>query len=430
MWNLHQSYRKRGLRSWVAVRTKDTQDPDVLEIPKDEDQSHIAKAFLGLSHQLRKWEQGYRGAYRLRQFLQWLGEPHRQWDLWRGIEDFHYPGTWRIFDLLPQPPDILHAHNLHRKYFDLCALPWLSRNAPLTITLHDAWLLSGHCAYFLNCERWKTGCGRCPDLTLYPSIRRDATAYNWKRKQRIYTQSRLYVVTPSRWLMQKVEQSMLLPGIKLARVIPNGVDLITFCPGDQAQARNELGISPDAKVLIFSAAGILKNPYKDYLTLNSTIRLLASQWLSGQPLVFLAVGEDAPPEQVGPVEIRFVPYQSNPRDLARYYQAADIYIHAALADNFPTTILEALACGKPVVATSVGGIPEQIQEGYTGFLIPPKDPQAMAERIFQLLQDDSRRLAMSRNAARDAQQRFDLNRQVDNYLDWYQEIAENWSSTL
>jgi len=66
-------------------------------------------------------------------------------------------------------------------------------------------------------------------------------------------------------------------------------------------------------------------------------------------------------ERIGQAEVKFVPYQSSPEDVAKYYQIADVYVHAARADTFPNTVLEALACGAPVVATAVGGIPEQIK---------------------------------------------------------------------
>src|SRR5204862_2786030 len=112
-----------------------------------------------------------------------------------------------------------------------------SHQVPLVLTLHDGWLLSGHCAHSLDCERWTIGCGHCPDLTLDPAIRRDATAYNWRRKHELFKNSRLYIATPSRWLMQKVERSMLATYVLGARIIPNGVDLPIFHPADQQAAR-------------------------------------------------------------------------------------------------------------------------------------------------------------------------------------------------
>ena len=105
----------------------------------------------------------------------------------------------------------------------------------------------------------------------------------------------------------------------------------------------------------------------------------------------------------------------------RYYQAADLYLHPTRSDTFPTTILEALACGIPVVASAVGGIPEQIIEGKTGFLVPSGDAPVMARRIMQLLEDDAYRQQIGRQAADDAARRFGLELMVKEYLQVFHE---------
>jgi glycosyltransferase involved in cell wall biosynthesis len=114
------------------------------------------------------------------------------------------------------------------------------------------------------------------------------------------------------------------------------------------------------------------------------------------------------------------------RMVARYYQAADLYIHAARADTFPNTILEALACGIPVIATAVGGIPEQIHEGKTGFLTPLGDASAMAGAIWRLLEDPDLRKKMGDAAIREVNEKFSLDLQVKRFLSWYEEIISNW----
>ena len=256
--------------------------------------------------------------------------------------------------------NIVHCHNLHGGYFDLRVLPRLSREVPVVATLHDAWLLSGHCAHSFDCERWRSGCGHCPDLSIYPPLKHDGTAYNWRRKQRIFAKSRLYVATPSAWLMRKVEESILAAGIVESRVIPNGVDLGTFRPGDRARARAMLNIPADARVILFTGYGIRRNIWKDYETMRAAISRVAEQ-LRGENVLFIGLGEESPPERLQSAEFRFVGYVSDGEEVARYYQAADMYIHAAKVDTFPNSVLEALACGIPVVATAVGGIPEQVK---------------------------------------------------------------------
>ena len=424
-WNLFQAYRLQGYKSWLAVGHKRSEDPYVFSIPNDKYRSRWAKVWLTGSQWLQPLVGKVRGVGRVQNLFRQIAEPFRWWKQIQGHEVFDFSGTWHLLELTPERPTIVHCHNLHGKYFDLRSLPWLSFQVPTILTLHDAWLLSGHCAHSFTCERWKIGCGHCPDLTIEPAIRRDKTAENWQLKQQIFAKSHLYVVTPSQWLMDKVKLSMLAPTIVEARVIPNGLDLSIFQVADRQFVRSLLGIPQDVKVLLFTANGIRQNSWKDYNTLRSVVAQVAER-LDDQDVLFIALGEDAPAERVGRAEVHFVPYQKDPNMVARYYQAANVYIHAAKADTFPNTVLEALACGIPVVATAVGGIPEQIKEARTGFLVLPGDTEAMTEAIVRLLTDDQLHKFLGKNAAQDARQRFGMKRQVDDYIDWYHEISENW----
>jgi glycosyltransferase involved in cell wall biosynthesis len=399
-WNLFQTYRRRGHPSWLAVGTKLGTDPGVLLIPNRA--NHGAPAVVA--------------------------RPAKAVERFCGIEDFRFPGTRRLVDMTTPRPDVVHCHNLHGGYFDLRALPWLSGQVPVVMTLHDAWLLSGHCAHSFECERWKIGCGHCPDLTIDPAIRRDATAYNWRRKAKIFAGSRLWVATPSRWLMRKVEQSMLARAIVEARVIPNGVDLTVFHPADKEAARSRLGIPARALVVLFAATAVRENIWKDYRTVREGVSLAVAR-LQGQDIMFVALGQDAPEERIGPAVLRFVPYQTEPRVVAGYYQASDVYVHGARADTFPNTVLEAQACGIPTVATAVGGIPEQIEDGRNGFLVSVGDAAALAERLIRLLSDQPLRHRMGAQGAEDTRSRFDLNGQADAYLDWYQAAAQRHAAT-
>jgi glycosyltransferase involved in cell wall biosynthesis len=235
----------------------------------------------------------YRKIYNLSQKI---GNVEKYLSSLSGQEYFNYPATLDILNLPDQKPDLLHCHNLHGDYFDLRILPFLSQKVPTILTLHDAWLLSGHCAHSFECDRWKYGCGNCPDLTIPPAIKKDATAYNWQRKKEIYQQSKLYVATPSQWLMNKVNESILTEGIIKSRVIPNGIDLSIFCPQNKQQVRNNLQLPQDSKIILFTANGIRKNPWKDYETMSKAVGLVA-QKLEGENILFLALGEASKTEK-------------------------------------------------------------------------------------------------------------------------------------
>jgi glycosyltransferase involved in cell wall biosynthesis len=239
--------------------------------------------------------------------------------------------------------------------------------------------------------------------------------------------------------MDKVEDSMLAPGIVEKRVIPNGVNLSIFHPTDKRSARADVGIPRDAKVLLFVANGIRRNVWKDYQTLREAVSLVSNK-LSVQPPLFIGLGEDLPTEHIGSTELRFVRHQKDLQTIARYYQAADIYIHAARADTFPNTVLEALACGTPVVATAVGGIPEQVNGAVlpfavssprqkddhpTGILVPERNASAMATAIETLLSNEPLRQAFGQNAAAYATRYCDLKLQAIAYLDFYRQAIAN-----
>ncbi len=143
------------------------------------------------------------------------------------------------------------------------------------------------------------------------------------------------------------------------------------------------------------------------------------------PLLFLGLGHQAPPKQLSDTaEIRYIPFQSEPTAIARYYQAADIYLHAAHADNAPNVISEAMACGLPVIATQVGGIPEQVR-AESGILTPPTDAEAMAQAAYDLLKTPEKRQYLGTNAAQIARQDYDLHTQIQAHLDWYAEVLHD-----
>jgi glycosyltransferase involved in cell wall biosynthesis len=277
----------------------------------------------------------------------------------------------------------------------------------------------------MNCERWKTGCGECPHLDTYPAMRHDQTAANWKRKQEIYSKSRLSIVAPSDWLLSIAKQSILAPAIVQSKVIPNGIDLNTFNPKDKSLARNKLGLPLDAIILLFvsAGAGLSKDSFKDYSTIQKSIKIVAQKHQK-QKLVFIALGKKAAFQKIEDVEIRYLPYEKNPDEVASYYNAADIYLHASKAETFGLVIVEAQACGTPVIATATGGIPEIILDGQTGLLTEPENPEDMAEKIFKLLNDKELRESISSAAMKNVKEKYSLDTMVHNYLEFYEQVID------
>jgi glycosyltransferase involved in cell wall biosynthesis len=423
-FDLHQSYLEQGHDVRLLVRYRRTTAPAVIEADIYQDTLPWARVCATFERGVRRLPH-FRGQYRIRDTLRQAAMPQRWFDQYSGMEDFNYPYSHNLLDDPHWRPDIVHTHNLHGNYFDLRALESISKEVPLIWTLHDTWAFTGHCGHFadIGCEGWRNGCGRCPDLHRPPSVRRDRTAENLQIKRDIYAHSQLAIATPSRWLMQYAEQSILQP--RWSRVIPNGVDLSVFQPDDRWKSRAVLDLPQDAFVCTFAAqSGADTNPYKDYATVSQAVREVAEQ-LQESKVLFVCVGSN----QTSRSDSRFhyTGYISDPERMALYYQASNVLLHAANAENFPCVVLEASACGIPVIATAVGGIPEQIVDGETGFLVPRKDSVAMAQRIMQLVQQPDMGRLIGWNAAVHVRHNFGLELQVSGYLDWFEELLGDYS---
>jgi glycosyltransferase involved in cell wall biosynthesis len=420
---LHQAYLDLGHDARLLVKRKSTATPQVVETDPYLKASPWSPACRQLERLVRRLPK-FRGQGRLVAALRLIARPQRWLDYRQGLEDFNYPDSHFILADHGWRPDVIQPHNLHGEYFDLRALPVLSHRVPVVWTLHDAWALTGHCAHFagIGCERWRFGCGGCPDLSLHPPVRRDNTARNWERKRSIYHRSCLAVATPSRWLLDLVEGSLLHPWQK--KVIPNGVDLNLFRLGDRRLARQNLGLPLDAFIcLSIGAGGARQNSYKDFPAVaRATKRVLAQH--QSTDLLFIFIGGNS--EESAEPRIKHAGYIEDEHLLATYYQAANVLVHGAKVETSPLVILEAMACGIPTIASNVGGISELIKEGETGFLVPSGDSAILAERLAILMNNVELGNSLGKNASSVARN-FSIDNQAKRYLQWFHELCHDQS---
>ncbi|MBI4969660.1 MAG: glycosyltransferase [Rhodospirillales bacterium] len=419
---LHRAYRARGHSAHLAVRRKLTDEEGVLAIPETDGLNPLARFLVKGTARVNAIS-GRAGTW-----MRAVARPYAAWERLLGHEDFSFPATKSLLDLPSVKPDILQTHNLHGNYFDLRMLPEFCVRLPLLLTLHDAWPFSGHCAHSFACDRWRTGCGQCPDLSIYPPVARDATAFNWRRKRGIFARCRLFVSAPSSWLLNRAQQSILAPAIREARVIENGIDDAFFADLPQSEARGRLNLPQNAAILFFAANTVRKNEWKDFATIRAAFSIIAHA-LEGRPAILLALGDDAPDERIGQARLISLPFRSDPAEVFAYYRAADLYLHAARVETFSLTIAEAQAAGTPVIATAVGAVPERIVCASrnpvaisTGMLVEPGDAGAMANAALAILGDPVLARVLSGNAQLHARALYRRSRQAAAYLDWFESM--------
>jgi glycosyltransferase involved in cell wall biosynthesis len=413
--------RSNGLDARIAVGFKGSDVYPVFELKEPSTKQSYLGRYAGHIHKrLCAHQNKFKGIWRLVEVARYCSMTSNERDYIKGYEQFHYPASRKILELPDFNPDVVHLHNLHGYYFDLRFLPELSRRAPTVITLHDEWLLTGHCAYTLGCERWTLGCGSCPDISIYPKVAKDKTRFNLERKKRIYRNSKLHIAAPSHWLLERAKASALY-GSEF-RHIPYGIDLSIFNPGDRSADREKLGYDRTCFIVLFASAGAENNKFKDYSTITNAIDRLASLGMKTPVKCIIMGGKKQATFESGCVSIVNLPYIKKPEEVASYYRVADVFLHAARAENFPNAILEAMGCGTPVIATRVGGIPEQIEHGRNGFLVESGGSEEMADAIVKMLNNRSVAEEMGRYAAQLVARKYALQQHVEAYSRWYEEI--------
>lgn len=311
-------------------------------------------------------------------------------------------------------PDLIHFHNLHGGYFQTNLLPKLAEIAPIVWTFHDMFPITGHCAHSFECEKWKTGCRNCERLDIYPSIKKDRTKFLWNYKNKIFNSADFTIVTPSLWLKKWVEQSFLKN--KDIRLIYNGIDLEKFTKTDKFEARKALKLPENKKIVLFSADGGLKNPFKGGDFVFQAFEKLKNR----SDIIFLNIGGNDGQRSENWQDYGYV---NDPKTMAKLYSAADIYLFPTLADNCPLTAIESLACGLPVVTFETGGVPEIVENEKSGFVVEYKNGEKLVEALEKLLDDDELREKMS-GAAIVASKKFSSERMALEYLQLYKELLK------
>jgi glycosyltransferase involved in cell wall biosynthesis len=283
----------------------------------------------------------------------------------------------------------------------------LNLGKPVVWTMHDARPFTGGCHYTGGCDRFKNLCSRCPQLR--PEFQHLAEASHALDVKLLKLSPRLSLVSPSNWLADQARHSAVFTALR-TEVIPNNVDLSVFRPGSRSDFRRKQGWQEDAFVVLFGGS-FLTEKRKGFTVLVDAIRrMLQREYTRAsyneRRLIFATFGRDAQVlDGAGVCLDRSGPKMSE-AEMAQLLQAADVYVCPSLEDNLPNTVMEAMACGLPVIATNVGGIPDMVEDGVNGYLVEPNDPAALAEALRRLLGNRGKLQEMGRRSRAICESRF------------------------
>lgn len=307
-------------------------------------------------------------------------------------------------------PDVIHLHNLHTFCINL---PMLFRyikknNIPVVWTLHDCWTFTGHCPYFVmaNCDKWKTECHNCPQLSVYPKSRVENTkmAHRLKKKWFLGVDN-MTLVTPSKWLGDLAKESFLKD--YPVKVIHNGIDLSVFKP-TESDFRAKHGLT-DKKVLLGVASDWGKRKGLD------VFEELANRLDDSYRIVLVGIDGTA---QNLPKKIITIKRTENQKELAEIYTTADLFVNPTREEVLGLVNIEALACGTPVLTFRTGGSPE-VPDETCGSVVEVDDVDAMENEILRICKDKP----YSKEACLERAKSFDMYDRFEEYIETYKEVT-------
>jgi glycosyltransferase involved in cell wall biosynthesis len=285
---------------------------------------------------------------------------------------------------------------------------------PVAWTLHDMRPFTGGCHYASGCEGFTTDCRGCPQLA--PRLHALA-ARSLARARRRLKGVPLEFIAPSRWLAGELVRSRLFDEAShRVRVIPNGIDLDRYAAGDRAAARRRLGLPAEGLAILLGSVALDERRKGAGFAAEAVARAaaeLARRNRSPAPLVVTyGSGELVIPG----VACRHLG-RLDEAGVLEALQASDLHLTMAREDNLPNTVMEALACGLPVVATRTGGHPEMVADGVEGWLVAVDDAPAAAATLIRLAEDPATVRAAGRRGRERAEREWDARLQARRYLE-------------
>jgi glycosyltransferase involved in cell wall biosynthesis len=351
-WRLHQGLTGAGIESSMMVARKLGDDDAVTPIPSPRG-ARLRKRFDRLP---RRW---------LRTANQGLHSPG-----WIGA------AVWKSVN--QAAPDIAHLHWINDGFVRAESLAKFEM--PLVWSLHDMWAFAGAEHYVDGCTRYAQGYlphNRAPHESGF-----DLNRWTWERKRKAWrTVSRLTLFAVSEWMACRARESVLFADRPI-KVLYNGIDEQVFKPVDQAAARVALGLPPDIPLILYGALDATSDRRKGFDLVTAALSQLRTR--DSTPAV--AVFGNSPQSALDQPALAGLPTHylgrvHDPRRLALIYAACDVMVVPSRQEAFGQTALEALACGTPVAAFRVGGLPEIVEHQVSGFLAPPFDTAELARGI-------------------------------------------------
>lgn len=312
--------------------------------------------------------------------------------------------------------DIVHMHLIHNYMFNLNLLPIMSKLKPIVWSMHDPWLISGHCVHHFDCNKWQTGCGDCQYLDIRFPISNDNTALTFEIKRDIIERSNISFIAPSLWIKRLLELSPICKD-KDIYYIPFGVNQNIFRPEDNTDSiKMQLGIDNDSIVLMCRAD---TNIYKGFDIIKKALTNIKTD---KKITLITTVTTGLIDELKNNIKVIEFDWIKSDIFLSQLYQVCDIFLMPSRQETFGMMAIEAMSCGKMVLALKGTALEDVIDAPNCGIVC---DENEYADTLYNLI-NSKEYLIRGKKSLEFALKHYNIYRYVDNMINTYYKIIENF----
>lgn len=299
--------------------------------------------------------------------------------------------------------DVAHLHNYSGSRQSLFEI---ANHKPLVWTMHDTSPVTGF--------HYRTQDLQCKPLE-YPAKLLPADDGFWDDMQ----DTAFALVAPSQWLADYASAST--PDNIIVRTIPNALPQNTFYPMDQNQARAIIGIPPETPTMLFFA-GTGAWQRKNFEVLARALQKVPDMDIH---ILVVGGGADGTLFQDPRITVRdgLDPVR-NTAEIVALYNAVDVFCISSLVDNLPNTVLEAITCGKPVLASREGGTVDMVEDNKNGWIFNPRDVDHLARKMNEMMTMRNNWTQMGMHSLELANSKFSREKILQSYFDLYAELVE------
>jgi glycosyltransferase involved in cell wall biosynthesis len=398
-YRLHKGLQANDISSFMMVQFKESDDPSVIG-----PESNFAKGFSNIRISLDHFPKILFSKNRRTFFhLQWLPE--------------------KISNQIKKyGPDLVHLHWICRGFLNIKTL--FRIKCPIVWTLHDMWPFTGGCHYSGDCEKYKKGCGKCPQIG--SKKENDLSRWTWRRKSKYWNGVNMTIVAPSIWMKNCARESNLFKNYPV-EVIPYGIDTKRYSRIDKKTARNYLGLPENSYLILFGAIQAISDRRKGFELLVSALRKFSKSQMGKKTelIIFGASKPQNPPDLR--LKTTYIGKLNDFISLSFVYSACDLFVSPSIEDNLPNTIIEAMSCGTPCVAFNIGGFPDMIEHKKTGYLVEPFSIEDLVKGITWGLESSSNYQEFGVRIRKKVETDFDLRIIAQHYIELYERIIRKHS---